>query len=59
MLFDFLMAFLMSGIAGLFPAEPLDGFLLLLACAVINILALFVLYGKNAEGDLIYADNKN
>ena len=59
MLFDFLMAFVMSGIAGLFPAEPLDGFLFLLACAVLNILALFVLYGKNAEGDLIYADNKN
>ena len=34
-------------------------FLLLLFCSMINLLALFVLYGKCAKGELIYADHQN
>ena len=34
-------------------------FVILLTCSIINMLALFVLYGRCAEGELIYADNKN
>ena len=37
----------------------LTRFLLLAACSAVNIAALFILYGRCAEGELIYADNKN
>lgn len=34
-------------------------FLLLSLCSVLNMLALFLLYGKCAEGEIIYADHQN
>ncbi len=33
-------------------------FLILFACSLMNILSLIVIYGKNAEGEIIYANNK-
>ena len=34
-------------------------FLLLALCSIVNILALFLLYGKCAEGEIVYADHQN
>ena len=34
-------------------------FLLLLLCSILNILGFFLLYGKCAEGDLVYADHQS
>jgi len=37
----------------------LTRFLLLAACSAVNIISLFILYGRCSEGELIYADIKN
>ena len=45
--------------SGFAVSSAFSRFLLLSGCSILNILAFFLLYGKNARGDLIYADHKS
>ena len=56
LVFNGIMIFWMAGFISLPISSVLHRFLLLLLCSITNAAELFILYGRYAEGEIVYAD---
>ena len=58
-LYDTAMAFWMTNLIAWHAPSVFIRFVILSVCGLLNILALVMLYGRCAEGEPVYADNKD
>ena len=58
-LYDIAMAFWMTNLIAWHAPSVFIRFVILSVCGLLNILALMMLYGRCAEGEPVYADNKD